>query len=126
MVTESQLKNIVFAYSKALEQGDWKTIESHPGLYETRQHFPAMLSAIPDLQNTVDHVWEWGNMVATVVTCHGTHQGEFMGIPATGKSVSFMVIGIDVIEEGKLVQHWALPDWLSLFYQIGATVQPAG
>jgi len=41
------------------------------------------------------------------MTWSGTHQGEFMGIPATGKSVSFGVIDIIRIAGGKLVEHWA-------------------
>jgi predicted ester cyclase len=124
MSTENQLKSVMRDVFTALEKGDWATIESHPGLHETRQHFPYMLNAIPDLQNTVDHTWTCGNMIATVGTCHGTHQGEWMGIAATGKPVSFMVLGIDIVEDGKVVQHWALPDFMSLIHQIGATIQP--
>jgi len=47
-----------------------------------------------------------------------------MGIAPIGKEVSFMLLMIDRIVDGKIVQHWASPDFLSLFQQLGATIQP--
>jgi hypothetical protein len=53
--------------STILEQGDWAALEAHPGLYETRQHFPAMLAAFPDLRHTIELEVVAGEMIATVV-----------------------------------------------------------
>jgi hypothetical protein len=50
----------------------------------------------------------------------GTHKGEFMGIPPTGKSVSFGVIDIIRIAEGKVVEHWGLMDSMAMRQQLGA------
>jgi hypothetical protein len=58
--------------STILEQGDWAALEAHPGLYETRQHFPAMLAAFPDLRHTIELEVVAGEMIATVVTARGT------------------------------------------------------
>ena len=111
--------------STILEQGDWAALEAHPGLYETRQHFPAMLAAFPDLRHTIELEVVAGDMIATVVTAHGTHRAEFLGIPATGKQVQFMVLSIDHVVDGKIIKHWALPDWMDIIYQLGATIQPS-
>lgn len=108
-----------------LEQGDWAALETHPGMRETRQHFPLMLAAFPDLHHTIEQEVVAGEMIAAVVTAHGTHQGEFLGLPATGARVQFMVISIDRVVDGRVVEHWALPDWMSLFHQIGATMTPS-
>ncbi len=115
---------VIRQLSKILEQGDWAALEAHPGLYETRQHFPAMLAAFPDLYHTFESEFVAGEMIATVVTAHGTHRAEFLGIPATGKQVHFMVLSIDQVVDGKVVKHWALPDWMSILQQLGATIQP--
>jgi len=50
----------------------------------------------------------------------GTHQGEFMGVPATGSRVEFQVIDIARFENGKGVEHWGVSDAMSLMMQIGA------
>jgi hypothetical protein len=42
-----------------------------------------------------------------------------------GKQVQFMVLSIDQVVDGKIVKHWALPDWMGIIYQLGATIQPA-
>jgi predicted ester cyclase len=111
--------------STILEQGDWAALEAHPGMDETRQHFPAMLAAFPDLYHTFELEVVAGDMIATVVTAQGTHRAEFLGIPATGKQVQFMVLSIDQVIDGTIVKHWALPDWMGIIYQLGATIQPA-
>ena len=111
-------------YVAALEQGDWAAIAAHPGLAETLQHFPAMLVAFPDLHHSIEQEIVAGEMVCTVAFAHGTHQGAFLGIEPTGKPVQFMVLGIDQVVEGMVVRHWALPDWMSLLHQLGASIQP--
>jgi predicted ester cyclase len=108
-----------------LEQGDWAALEAHPGMHETRQHFPAMLAAFPDLHHTIETEVVAGDMIATVVTARGPHRAEFLGISPTGKQVQFMVLGIDRVVDGTIVEHWALPDWMGLIAQLGATIQPA-
>jgi predicted ester cyclase len=110
--------------SNLLEQGDWAALGAHPGMYETLQHFPAMLAAFPDLHHTFELEVVAGDMIAAVVTAHGTHRAEFLGIPATGKQVHFMVLSIDHVVDGKIIKHWALPDWKSILQQLGATIQP--
>lgn len=108
-----------------LDQADWSVFDVHPGLYETRQHFPHLHAAFPDLHHTIETELVDDEMIACVATAQGTHLGPFMGIAPTGKAVRFMVLFIERITDGKIVQHWALADFLSLFEQVGAIIQPA-
>jgi predicted ester cyclase len=118
-------KTIIRQMCQALERGDWAWLEQHPGLYETRQHFPQLLAAFPDLHHIFEQEIVSGAMITTIVTAQGTHQKEFFGIPATGNKVSFMVIELDRIVDGKIIEHWALPDFFSLLKQIGGAVVPS-
>ena len=65
-----------------------------------------------------------GDLVAGYETWHGTHTGEFFGIPASGKPVTFKVNDIVRVANGKIVEHWAVTDNLSLMQQIGAIPEP--
>ena len=108
----------------AFDQGDWTIFESHSGLAETSQHLPHMRAAFPDMRHTIEAELGEGEYIACVMNVQATHQGTFMGIPATGREVRFMLLWIERVVNGKVLQHWALPDFLSIFRQIGATIQP--
>src|SRR6266702_7864919 len=103
-------KQVLRQVLTALDQGDWTIFDTHPGLYETRQHLPHMRAAFPDLSHTIEVELVEGEMIACVATVHGTHQEFFMGIAPTGKQVSFMLLLIDRVVDGTIVQHWAIPD----------------
>lgn len=118
-------KTIMRQMMQAIDNGDWAALEAHPGLYETRESIPALHAAFPDMQTTMEQEVVAGDLITTVVTVRATHQQAFLGIPATGKAVSFMVIGLDHIVDGKIVEHWALPDFFSLLGQIGGAVVSA-
>ena len=90
------------------------------GWYQAHTMF---LTAFPDLEiNIEDEVGE-GDKVVTRWTIQGTHQGELMGMPATGKRVSVGGISTDRIANGKVVEHWAEIDMLGMMQQLG--VAPA-
>jgi predicted ester cyclase len=58
-------------------------------------------------------------------THSGRHTGEFMGLPATGRSFAYKQIHIVRIVDGKAVEHWAVRDDASLMRQLTAeTAQP--
>ena len=80
----------------------------------------AFRAAFPDLKISAEDMIADGDKVAARVTMRGTHKGEFMGIPATGKSVT--VTGIDIIRfaGGKAVEHWGITDNMSMMQQLGA------
>jgi|694.fasta_scaffold151821_4 predicted ester cyclase len=124
MNTETN-KTIMRQLMQAIDQGDWAALETHPGLHETRESVPALHAAFPDMQTTMEQEIVAGDLITTVVTVRATHQQEFLSIPATGKPVSFMVIGLDRIVDGKIVDHWALPDFFGLLQQIGGVIVPS-
>jgi predicted ester cyclase len=108
-----------------LEQGDWQSIEHHPGLYETRQHFPVLLAAFPNLTHRVEKEFSAGDHYTCIINVTGTHLGEYLGIPPTGTRVSFQLIAVDHIVDGIIVHHNAIPDAFSLFMQLGVKFVPA-
>ena len=67
----------------------------------------------------VDQLAE-GDKVMTYKTFSGTHTGEFMGIPPTGKHVRFDVMDIIRLADGRFVEHWGLIDQAGLLRQLGA------
>ena len=77
-------------------------------------------SAVPDLTYTVDDQIVEGDKVVTRYTVSGTHQGEFFGVPASGRRIEMTGINIDRFDEsGKLVEEWSSYDMLGGLRQTG-------
>ena len=85
-----------------------------------KQELSMLLTAFPDLHWTIEDMVAEGDKVAARTTITGTHQGEFMGIAATGKRVTWTEIYIPRIVGGKYVEAWEEFDQLGLMQQIGA------
>jgi len=81
-------------------------------------------TAFPDFQVTVEDVVAEGDKVARRVTLSGTHKGEYMGIPPTGKQMTMGVITIERIEGGKIAEQWGEADMLGLMQQLGVMPPP--
>jgi steroid delta-isomerase-like uncharacterized protein len=80
-----------------------------------------MRAAFPDLKASImEPALVDGNLEARYVVLTGTHQGELMGVAATGRKVEFSGIDIVRIEDGKVVEHWGATDTMALMQQIGA------
>jgi steroid delta-isomerase-like uncharacterized protein len=90
-----------------------------PGIEGVKQMANIFHTAFPDMAGTVDDVIVDGNKVAVRFTGTGTHQGEFFGIPPTGKAIKSTGINIFRIEAGKIVEHWNNADDLGLMQQLG-------
>jgi predicted ester cyclase len=92
-----------------------------PGTLEGAKQLHRMLfAAFPDLQMTIHDQAADGDKVWTRKTASGTHRGELFSIPATGKRVSWNIIDIMTIQNGKVTEHWVVADVLSLMQQLGA------
>lgn len=102
--------------------------ELPPGISRDREgvkQLTTMLrSAFPDFKATIDDIVAEGDKVVIRQTWSGTHKGEFMGVPPTGKSVSFGVIDIVRIAGGKCVEHWGQMDSMGMMQQLGAIPTP--
>ena len=76
------------------------------GVQELKNVVAANRRAMPDLQHTVHDMITEGDKVVFRRTMRGTHQGEYDGIPATGKTVVTNGITIVRLEDGKVVEDW--------------------
>lgn len=82
------------------------------------------LAAFPDLAFTIEEQIAEGDLVVSRWTATGTHQGDLMGIPATGKQVRVTGVTIDRIQGGKIVETWTSWDRLGLLQQLGVVQEP--
>jgi steroid delta-isomerase-like uncharacterized protein len=80
--------------------------------------------AFPDFFWRVEDQLAEGDEVTTRYTMGGTHQGDFFGVPASGRRVQISGINIDRLEGGKLVEEWASYDLLGAMRQMGAVSEP--
>ena len=85
-----------------------------------RRAFPDFRLAIEDVAITGDAVWL--RMVAT-----GTNTGSYMGHASTGRSIRIDVFDVIRVENGRMVEHWGVPDRLGVLAQLGLleTVRPS-
>jgi predicted ester cyclase len=65
------------------------------------------------------------DIVASRWMISGTHGGPFQGVPATGRLISFVGCDFSRVVDGKVAEHWAQFDLLSVLQQIGALPAPA-
>jgi len=80
--------------------------------------------AFPDFRYEVEDVISEGEKVAVRDVFRGTHQGDFVGIPATVNRVTMEAIHIYRFREGKLAEHWVARDDLGMMQQLGAIPPP--
>jgi steroid delta-isomerase-like uncharacterized protein len=79
----------------------------------------ARTTAFPDVSHTFEAQIAEGDLVATRMTQRGTHSGEYMSIPATGRRTSMTGIAIHRVVGGKVAEAWPSPDLLGLLQQLG-------
>ena len=108
---------------------DFVEHEELPGLAPTKEgikdFFKMYLAAFPDLRMDAEDVLASGDKVVARLRATGTHEGEFLGIPATGKS--FDVQLVDIIrfgDDGLAHEHWGVFDTMAMMQQLG--VVPVG
>jgi len=99
--------------------------EELPGLEPTKegvkQLFRMYRAAFPDLRMEAQDVLVSGDKGVARVRCTGTHRGEFMGMPATGKSIDVQLIDIVRFgDDGLAHEHWGVFDSLAMMQQLGA------
>ena len=90
-----------------------------------KQYLAVYFKAFPDLHARIEDLVAEGNKVVSRATCSGTHKGELMGMPATGKTITIMVICISRFEGDKIIEDWELVDLFGMLQQLGA-IPPMG
>jgi predicted ester cyclase len=91
-----------------------------PDLTGFKQSLLMLSSGLHDLSYTLEDLFAEGDKVADLLTWQATHQGELMGIPPTGNTVTGTEMHISRIAEGKIVERWGQGDNLGLMQQLGA------
>lgn len=79
--------------------------------------------AFPDITIEVEDVVATDDRIAFRSTMRGTHEGEFLGIPPTGRHVTVGLVDILRVQDGKFVEQWGGPDLLDLLKQLGASIE---
>jgi steroid delta-isomerase-like uncharacterized protein len=108
---------------------DFVEHEETPGLAPTRDgvvdFFKMYRAAFPDLRMDPEDLLVSGDKVVARVRATGTHQGEFMGIPATGKHIDVQLVDIVRFgDDGRAREHWGVFDAMTMMQQLG--VVPEG
>jgi steroid delta-isomerase-like uncharacterized protein len=95
-----------------------------PGLKGLQDVLRGMRVAFPDMAWTVEEQVSEGDKVATRFEWTGTHRGEFLRVPATGRTVNVWGMVIDRIEGGKIKDTRLIMDTLGLLTQLGVFPPP--
>lgn len=95
-----------------------------PGLAGGKMAHQGFLAAFPDTQTTTEDLIAEGDKVVERYTARGTHKGDFMGAPPTGKKFSVESIVIFRFANGKIVEMWGLNDATGLMVQLGLMPAP--
>jgi steroid delta-isomerase-like uncharacterized protein len=126
-------------FEEALSSGDWELIEKTidevvapdalirtplpieaTGAELAKEVFARLFRGFPDLHVTVEDLIAEGDKVVARNTVTGTHEGEYMGLPPTGKSVTYNEVFISRFADGQIVETWGIVDVLSQMRQLGA------
>jgi predicted ester cyclase len=97
---------------------------SKDGVEGTKATINYLRSVFPDFKITIDEVVVSGDKVWARQTGGGTNLGSFAGHPPTGVKAFIDVIDVVRIEDGKIVEHWGVPDQLGMMLQLGLIPQP--
>ena len=90
------------------------------GAARLKEVFGRLIRAFPDLHITTEDLIAEGDKVVARNTVTGTHRGEYMGLPPTGRSITYNEIFIVRFAGGRIVETWGVVDVLSQLRQLGA------
>lgn len=93
------------------------------GAQVIKQVWEVLLRAFPDIHVAVEDVIAEGDKVVCRNTVTGTHQGEYMGVPPTGKTITYREIFILRFVDGRIAEGWGIVDVASQMRQLGL-IQP--
>lgn len=140
MSTEENKTLVQRWFKEVVSQGDLSTFDAicavcHPdfemikgvanpaprGIEGTKELISGLRTAFPDLTATVDEQIAEGDKVVSVVTMTGTHKGDFMGMPATGRSFTIPGVSIWEVRGGQLISEWVNWDAMAMMQQLGVS-----
>jgi steroid delta-isomerase-like uncharacterized protein len=101
-----------------------EAIAPSPDREGVRQLFTMLAAAFPDMRFGVEHMVQEDDLVMAYGTVEGTHEGEFMGVPATGKRVSVPFADVVRFRDGLGVEHWGVFDSGMMMQQLAPAPAP--
>ena len=90
-----------------------------------KEHVAGWIASFPDLHFSVEQMVSEGDRVVMQLLMEGTHQGSWLGIPASGKSLQVRMFTIHRVVQGKIVEDWVLVESLGVFQQLGVVPDTA-
>lgn len=102
---------------------DWQDIPLAPGQAAGPQGLKpvirSFIAAFPDVQIVIHDLLQIPGKIAVRAEITGTHQGEFMGLAATGKFVRIRLHEMHELNGERVTKTWHMEDWFGLFMQLG-------
>jgi predicted ester cyclase len=89
---------------------------------QLRNQSKEFFTAFPDMKAVPEVIVAEDDLLGVLWTFNGTHQGEFLGIPATGKPVTLRIAEFMRISNGTITEYWPVPDATDLYLDIGYLV----
>ncbi len=90
------------------------------GLEGAKEHVLGVHKTYPDLHLTVEQQIAEGEWVVTCATARGTHEGMWLGMRPTGRTVEMTVVNLDRVVDGRIVEHGGAANLFESLLQIGA------
>jgi predicted ester cyclase len=97
---------------------------SKPGIEGTKATITTLHQWFSDFELTIVKLAADGDTVWSLNRARGVNTGSVMGFPPTGKSFEIDVMDVVRFEDGKMVEHWGVPDQLGLLIQLGLMQRP--
>ena len=85
-----------------------------------RLYYHMFVDGFPDIQVTNDKVIASGEYITALWTARGTHDGEALGIPPTGRQITITGLALYRVVNGQIVEEWVHADIVGLLKQLGA------
>ena len=107
---------------------DFIELDPLPGQQQGRQGLKDVIgmlrTAFPDIHWVIEETIASGDKVVTRFKWSGTHRGDFLGVPATGRKVAVPGVVIDRLSGGRMADSRILMDTLGLMQQLGVIPGP--
>jgi len=132
----SRVEEVLHGIYEAINTGNLALLEKYvapdyvehtdgfQGVEPFAQQIAAFRAGFPDLHVSIDDVLTDGDRFASRTTVTGTHTGDLMGMPATGKRISVEAVDIGRIENGQAKERWGGLNMYSLLSQLGVIPAP--
>jgi steroid delta-isomerase-like uncharacterized protein len=117
---EANKANMRRFVDEAFNRGLLEVVDETRGEFAERskERIRAYRAAFPDLHTTIESMVGEGDWLAVQLRHQGTHQGTFLGVPATGKHVDFRSMVFNRYEDGVVVENAGLHDHASVLQQL--------